>query len=72
MATHLIQFRDKDEYKRAIAALSDVPQTRVGLPDYKMMVTQQHIEALEESGIPYTDLTKDANHEQAKAAPLQS
>jgi hypothetical protein len=70
MATHLIQFPGREEYKKAVTALSDVPSTRVGLPDYKMMVTEAHLDALDHSGIPYTDLTKDAKN--GSATPLQS
>jgi hypothetical protein len=61
MATHLIEFPREEEYRRAVTALSEVPITRVGLPGYKMLVTTQHLEALDRDGIPYKDLTKDAN-----------
>jgi hypothetical protein len=63
MATHVIQFPNKAEYGRAVAVLADVPRTRVGLPDFKMVVEDDHVKALDRSGIPYTDLTKDARHE---------
>jgi hypothetical protein len=69
MATHVIRFPGKAEYIRAVAALADVPRTRVGLPDFKMVVTEDHVKALDRSGIPYTDLTKDAGNE--PAAPVQ-
>lgn len=69
MATHVIQFAGKAEYARAVAALADVPRTRVGLPDFKMVVEEDHVKALDRSGIPYTDLTKPARH--ASAAPVQ-
>jgi hypothetical protein len=60
MATHLIQFPAEAEYRRAVAALSAVPQTRVGLPDFKMVVTDEHLVALDQAGIPYVLLTKVA------------
>ncbi|HKI35730.1 MAG TPA: hypothetical protein VKA46_27995 [Gemmataceae bacterium] len=63
MATRVIQFPGKAEYTRAVAALADVPRTRVGLPDFKMVVTDDHVKALDRSGISYTELTKDARHE---------
>ena len=58
MATRVIQFPNKAEYTRAVAALADVPWTRVGLPDFKMVVTNDHVKALDRCGIPYTELTK--------------
>jgi hypothetical protein len=58
MATHVIQFPSRDEYARAVIALREVPRTRVGLPDFKMVVEDEHVKALQQSGIPYTDLTK--------------
>jgi hypothetical protein len=69
MATHVIQFPGKAEYTRAVAVLADVPRTRVGLPDFKMVVTDDHVKALEQSGISYTELTRDARHE--PTAPIQ-
>jgi len=63
MATRVIQFPGKAEYTRPVAALADVPRTRVGLPDFKMVVTDDHVKALDRSGISYTELTKDARHE---------
>jgi hypothetical protein len=69
MANHVIQFPGKAEYTRAVAALADVPRTRVGLPDFKMVVTDDHLKALDGAGIPYTELTKDSRHE--PTAPVQ-
>jgi hypothetical protein len=63
MATHVIQFPDKAEYGRAVAALAQVPRTRVGLPDFKMVVEDDHVKALKLSGIPFTELTREfVNH----------
>jgi hypothetical protein len=70
MASHVIQFPGKAEYTQAVAALAEVPRTRVGLPDFKMVVTDDHMKALEQSGIPYTELTKDGRNE--PTAPVHS
>jgi hypothetical protein len=69
MAIHLIQFPGRAEYIRAVAVLGEVPRTRVGLPDFKMAVEDEHVKALQQAGIPYTDLTKDARN--GPAAPVQ-
>jgi hypothetical protein len=63
MGSHLIQFPGKEEYKRAIKALGEVPLTRLGLPDLKMLVMEAHLQALDHSKIPYTDLTKEARND---------
>jgi hypothetical protein len=63
MAIYLIQFPGKAEYGRAVAALGEVPRTRVGLPDFKMAVEDDHLTALDRAGIPYTNLTKEARRE---------
>lgn len=70
MAAYMIQFPTEQEYRRAVAALSEVPRTRVGLPGYKMVVTEDHLNALGQAGIPYTNLTKDASR--GATTPLQS
>ncbi len=69
MATYMIQFPTEEEYRRAVTALSEVPTTRVGLPGYKMVVTEDHLDALGEAGITYRNLTKDVNS--GAATPLQ-
>jgi hypothetical protein len=61
MTTHLIQFPAEPEYRRAVAALSEVPQTRVGLPNYQMVVTDEHLAALDRAGVPYVSVTKGTN-----------
>jgi hypothetical protein len=58
MATHVIQFRDKEKHKQAIMILLEVPVSRVGLPDYKMVVSDEHIQALKCANIEFVDLTK--------------
>jgi hypothetical protein len=60
MALHLIQFPGEGEYRRAVAALAEVPRTRIGLPEFKMAVTEEHLAVLNQTGIPYVDLTKEA------------
>jgi hypothetical protein len=62
MSSRVIQFPGKEDYTRAVAVLAAVPWTRVGLPDFKMVVTDDHVKALDQSGIPYTELTKDGRH----------
>jgi hypothetical protein len=58
MATHVIQFRDKEEYKEAIMALLDVPVSRMGIPGLKMIVSEEHIDALKRANVEYQDITK--------------
>ena len=58
MATHVIQFRDKEQHKKAIVVLMDVPVTRSGLPDMKMVVSDEHIQALQRANIDFVDITK--------------
>jgi hypothetical protein len=58
MATHVIQFRDKEQHKRAIMVLLDVPASRMGIPDLKMVVGDEHIEALKLANVEYVDITK--------------
>jgi hypothetical protein len=69
MATHVIQFPSREEYGRAVTALREVPRTRVGLPNFKMVVEEEHVKALQQAGIPYTDLTKYVPND--PTAPVQ-
>jgi hypothetical protein len=69
MPIYVIQFPNREEYTRAVGALGEVPRTRVGLPDFKMVVEEEHVQALNRAGIPYTDLTKRVGHE--PPAPVQ-
>jgi hypothetical protein len=69
MATHVIQFASRTDYGRGMAAIAEVPRTRLGLPNFKMVVEDEHVEALDRAGVPYTDITKDLRN--APAAPLQ-
>ena len=43
MAIHVIQFPSRAEYTRAVTALLEVPRTRVGLADFKMVVEDDHV-----------------------------
>ena len=58
MATHVIQFPDKENYKQAIMVLIDVPVSRAGFPDLKMIVSDEHIQAFKRANIEFTDITK--------------
>lgn len=58
MATHVIQFQDKEKYKQAIMALLEVPVSRVGIPGLKMVVSEEHIQALKRANVEYVDITK--------------
>jgi hypothetical protein len=58
MATHVIQFRDKEQHKQAIMVLLDVPVSRMGLPDLKMVVSDEHIQALKRANVEFVDITK--------------
>jgi hypothetical protein len=58
---HLIRFPNKGEHKRAIMALLEVPRLEsLGLPGFKMVVTDEHIQALERAKITFTYLSKTA------------
>jgi hypothetical protein len=67
--THVIAFPDQEEYKKAIMAFLDVYIGRVALPGLKMVVSQEHIGALQRAGIKYQDLTKVAAN---GSTPVQS
>jgi hypothetical protein len=61
VATHVIQFGDKEEHKQAILVLLEVPVSRVGIPDLKMVVSDEHFQALKRANIKFVDLTKRVN-----------
>ena len=58
MATHVIQFRDEEKYKQAIMVLLDVPVSRMGIPGLKMVVSEEHIQALKRANVDFADITK--------------
>jgi hypothetical protein len=70
MATHVIQFRDQEQHKQAIMVLLEVPMSRMGLPDLKMLVSDEHIQALKRANVEFVDITKRGGPH--GAAPVQS
>jgi hypothetical protein len=62
MATHVIQFQDQEKYKQAIMVLLDVPVSRMGIPDLKMVVSEEHIQALKRANVDFVDITKHIPH----------
>lgn len=58
-AMHLIRFPNKAQHKRAIMALLEVTGIEsMGLPDFQMVVTNEHIRALEGARVAFTYLSK--------------
>lgn len=68
MATmHLIRFPNKKEHKRGIMALLDVAVAEsLGLRDYQMVVTDEHIKALERAKVSFTYLSETAANGRVK------
>ncbi len=58
MATHVIQFADEEKYKQAIMVLLDVPLSRTGIPGLKMIVSDEHVQALKRANVEFVDITK--------------
>jgi hypothetical protein len=52
-------------------ALLEIPKECLGLPDYQMVVTDEHIKALERARIPFAYLSKAAPNG-ADSTPVQS
>ncbi len=69
MASHVIQFRDEENYKQAIMALLEVPVSRVGIPGLKMVVAEEHIEALKRANVDYVDITKRVPNDTTPVQP---
>jgi hypothetical protein len=70
-AMHLIRIPNKKEYKRAIMALLEVLQREhLALPDYQMVVTDEHIQALERAKVTFRYLSKTTPNGK-KPAPVQ-
>jgi hypothetical protein len=69
MATHVIQFADQEKYKQAIMVLLEVPVSRMGIPGLKMVVSDEHIQALKRANVAFVDLTKASPN---VSAPVQS
>jgi len=70
MATHVIQFRDEDRYREAIMVLMEVPVSRSGIPGLKMVVSEEHIQALKRASVDFVDITKRVGPN--GSAPVQS
>jgi hypothetical protein len=71
-AMHLIRFPNKAQHKRAIMALLEVPRIEsLGLPDFQMVVTDEHIQALEGARVAFAYLSKTGPNGKA-ATSLQS
>ncbi len=68
---HLIRLRDRDDRKRAIKAFLNVRDERVVLPGHQMIVTEEHIRALQREQIPFEYLSKTAPNAK-KATAIQS
>lgn len=56
MEYYLIQFPSREAHVQVVAALSQIPQTRVGLPDFAMIVVKEHIDCLEKAGVAFIEL----------------
>jgi len=50
---HLIHFPDREERLRALDVFLDVPTTRLVLPGHRMVVTNEHIQALQRANIAF-------------------
>jgi hypothetical protein len=70
-AMHLIGFPNKKEHKREIMAFLEVPRVEsLGLPDLQMVVTDEHIQALERAKVAFNYLSKTAPN--GTSTPVQS
>jgi hypothetical protein len=68
---HLIRI-PKKEYGRATTALLDVIQREyLALPDYQLVVTNEHIQALERAKVKFTYLSK-TGPDDTNSTPVQS
>lgn len=71
-AMHLIRFPNKAQHKRAIMALLEVSRIEsLGLPDFQMVVTDEHIQALNGAQVTFTYLSKTSPNG-TTATPIQS
>jgi hypothetical protein len=57
-AMHLIEFPNKHAHKHGLVVVLEVPRESLGLPDYQMVVTDEHIRALERARVPFTYLSQ--------------
>ncbi len=68
---HLIEFPSATERKRAIKVFLEVRDSRLVLPGHRMVVTNEHIRALEREKIRFSYLSKTAPNGE-NATPVQS
>jgi len=69
---HLIRYPNRNENKKAIGALLDVPHGQyLALPDRQMVVNDEHIDALERAKVKFTYLSKTGPHDR-NHTPIQS
>jgi hypothetical protein len=54
----LVRIPERTDRERAIVAFLHVPRTYCRFKDYRFLVTSEHIEALAQAGIPFTDVTE--------------
>jgi hypothetical protein len=57
--THLIRLPDREEYKKAIEAFLGVREKRKALPDFRMLVTNEHLAALRQKGVKFDFLSQN-------------
>jgi hypothetical protein len=58
--THLIEIPDRAEYERAVEAFLSVRGRRLVIPGHRMVVTDEHVKALEQAGVKFTFISRDA------------
>ena len=58
---HLIQFPNREQHKRGLMAVLQIPGLEsLGLPDFQMVVWDEHIRALEREKVKFKYLSKAA------------
>jgi hypothetical protein len=67
---HSIRIANREDRKRAIMLFLDVSATRLVLPGHDMVVTDDHIVALERAGIPFEYLSPSSPNG-TRQAPVQ-
>jgi hypothetical protein len=55
---HLIRIADTQARRRAIMVLGEVREPYCGFPDYQMLVTNRHLDALRKEAIPFELLSE--------------
>ncbi len=54
---HLIRIADREAMNRAVMTLGDVRVAYCGFPDSRLLVANEHIDALRREGIPFDQLS---------------